>query len=86
VTVAVAIHCTMGDGAFECCSGVMLGTYQHHAGKFTLNALNLLSNLGHPAADRLLLNLLAHARWTAAAIQPLPADYDAEIGAMGIVD
>jgi hypothetical protein len=85
-TVAVAIHCTMGDGAFECSSGVMLGTYRHHAGRFTLNALNLLSNLGHPAADRLLLNLPAHARGTAAAVHPLPANYDAELGAMGIVD
>ncbi|MGA2034726.1 MAG: glycoside hydrolase family 2 TIM barrel-domain containing protein [Thermoguttaceae bacterium] len=85
-TVAVAIHCTMGDGAFECSSGVMLGTYRHHAGRFTLNTLNLLSNLGHPAADRLLLNLLAHARSTVAVVQPLPANYEAEIRAMGIAD
>jgi hypothetical protein len=85
-TVAVAIQCTMGDGAFECCSGVVLGTYQHHAGKFTLNTLSLLSHLGHPAADRVLLNLLTHARWTAATVHPLPAGYEEELAALGIAD
>jgi hypothetical protein len=84
--VAIAIQCTMGDGAFECSSGVVLGTYQHHAGKFTLNTLSLLSHLGHPAADRPLLNLLTHARSTAATVHPLPARYDEELGAMGIAD
>jgi hypothetical protein len=37
----------------------MLAEYRHGAGRFVLNSLALLDNLGvHPAADRLLLNLV----------------------------
>ena len=81
-TVAVGIRCVMDAG--ECSAGVMLGTWRHHAGRFTLNSLNLLGNLGHPAADRLLLNLLAHARATAAPLQALPGGYEAELDGLGI--
>jgi hypothetical protein len=68
--VAVAIRCT--DYPYQFQEGVMLGTYQYHAGKLTLNCLQLERMLGHPAADRLLLNIVAHARATAAPLQPLP--------------
>jgi len=68
----------------ECSASVMLGTWRHHAGRFTLNSLNLLGNLGHPAADRLLLNLIAHARATVAPLQALPGGYEAELDALGI--
>jgi len=50
-----------------CCAGgytagILLGDYQLGQGRFTINALNILPNLGtHPAADRLLINLLRNA-------------------------
>jgi hypothetical protein len=37
-------------------------SYSHHAGRFTINALNILGNLGNPAVDRLFLNLVNEAR------------------------
>lgn len=62
--VAVAIYCTGYPFQFQ--EGVMLGVYNHHAGKLTLNSLQLARMLGHPAADRLLLNMVAHAQAGAA--------------------
>jgi len=62
--VAVFIYCTSYPFQFQ--EGVMLGTYNHQAGKLTLNAFQLARTLGHPAADRLLLNIITHARTTAA--------------------
>lgn len=47
-------------GGYE--SGVMLGRYQLGAGQLILNTLHILEELnGHPAADRLLLNLIRYA-------------------------
>jgi hypothetical protein len=95
-TDAVAIRCVglvsskrafnfgLGDMDYE--DGVMLGTYRHHAGRFTVNALNILGNLGNPAADRLLVNLVKEARSDAATVQPLPANYEAEMASLGIAD
>ena len=84
--VAVAIHCTFTGSTFDFSDGVMIGIYHHHAGGFTLNALSLLPHLGHPAADRLLLNLLVHARSTAAPLSPIPPTHDAQLKSLGIVD
>jgi hypothetical protein len=43
-------------------SGVQLATHEYGAGKFVLNAFNLLDNAaGHPAAARLLLNVITYA-------------------------
>jgi len=87
-TEAVAIRCvgiiggapgSGGPGFFEYRDGVMLGTYRYQAGHFTLNALNILGQIGNPAADRLLLNLVAEARADAAPVQPLPADFATEL-------
>ena len=40
----------------------MLGEYPLGAGRFILNTFNLLDQVGtHPAADRLLLNLIHYA-------------------------
>jgi Glycosyl hydrolases family 2, TIM barrel domain/Glycosyl hydrolases family 2/Glycosyl hydrolases family 2, sugar binding domain len=66
-------------------SGVLLGSYRFGAGQFFVNTFPLLENNGtHPAADRLLLNLLQYA---AASVQgpavPLPADFDARLGEIG---
>jgi hypothetical protein len=82
--VAVAIYCT--GYPFEFQEGVMLGIYNHHAGKLTLNSLQLDRMLGHPAADRMLLNMVAHARATAGPLKPLPKDYEAELRSLGIAD
>jgi hypothetical protein len=62
---AVAIRCT-DCPPFQVKTGVMLGTYSCQAGKVTLNSLQVVRMLGHPAADRLLLNMVACARTTAA--------------------
>ncbi len=91
---AVAIRCSgivdsagaFSPGTFVYKDGVMLGTYRHHAGHFTVNALNILGNIGNPAADRLLLNLVAEAESDAASVHPLPEGYASEIAALGIVD
>jgi hypothetical protein len=80
--VAVAIRASFAP--FDYKDGVMLGVYNHHAGKFTINGLNLPRNIGHPAADRLLLNMVEHAKATAAPIQSLLAGYDAELDSLGI--
>ncbi|MCX5772323.1 MAG: hypothetical protein NTZ09_18905 [Candidatus Hydrogenedentes bacterium] len=65
-------------------AGIILGSYRFGQGVFTLNSLNILQNVDrHPAADRLLLNLIddaaAHLAQTAA---PLPADFDQTLAAI----
>jgi len=52
-------HSSRPDGY---AAGVMLGTYKVGAGRIVLNTFNILDNVGkHPAADRLLLNLVEYA-------------------------
>jgi len=82
---AVAIRCA-ADGAdqFNYRDGVMVGTYRHHAGRFTINALNLIGNPGVPAAERLILNLVKTAETDTTPLQPLPANYETELTALGI--
>lgn len=44
-------------------SGVLVASHPFGAGRFVLSSLRVLDNLGkHPAADRLLLNLVSYAR------------------------
>ena len=83
-TSCVAINCTYYKSGFEFGEGVMIGTYTHHAGKFTINGLNLVKNVGNPAADRLILNLIANAKVGAPAVSALPENYDAELDRYGI--
>jgi hypothetical protein len=85
-TEAVAIRCVADGTDPYYRDGAMLGTYRHHAGHFTINSLNLLDNLGNPAADRLLFNLVAEASSDAASLQPLPNDYETEMDSLGITD
>jgi hypothetical protein len=43
-------------------SGILAGAYRLGAGRLVLNTLRILENLDqHPAADRLLLNLIEYA-------------------------
>jgi hypothetical protein len=81
-TVVVRVYCTTATTW----DGLMVGTYKHHAGRFTVNAFDLIGNLGNPAADRMLLNMAAYAGTDAAAVQPLPANYDMELTSLGIAD
>jgi len=65
-------------------AGIILGSYRFGQGLFTLNSLNIVENVDrHPAADRLLLNLIeyaaAHLAETAGA---LPADFDQTLAAI----
>lgn len=66
--------------------GVVIGTYRFHAGRFTLNGLNLSGNVGNPAADRLLLNLVREAAAGAVPLSPLPAGWGDQMDALGIKD
>jgi hypothetical protein len=86
-TDAVAVNCTFDlNVGYGYVDGVVLGTYRHHAGHFTINGFDLLGHLGNPAADRLLLNLVADAESDAAPLQPMPVGYDGEMEALGIRD
>lgn len=69
-------HSSRPDGY---AAGVMLGAYALGAGKIVLNTFNLLEQVDkHPAADRLLLNLVAYAAKTVKPTPaPLPTDFDA---------
>jgi hypothetical protein len=66
--------------------GVVIGTYHFHAGRFTLNGLDLAGNVGNPAADQLLLNLVRDAAAHAVPLSPLPADFGDEMDGLGIKD
>jgi hypothetical protein len=85
-TIAAAFalcHSAMPGGY---AAGVMIGAYRFGEGKFILNTFNVLANLDrHPAADRLLLNLIRYAAETRGAnpLPPLPADFDAQLKAIG---
>ena len=81
---AAAVAIRASNYPFDFKDGLMLGTYRRGAGQFTIHGFNLLPTLGQPATDRLLLNMIAHARSTAASPRPLPANHDAQLDALGI--
>ncbi len=82
---AVAINCTFDlGGGYGYKDGLVLGTYRFHAGAFTLCGLDILGNLGNPAADRLLLNLVLEGKSDAAALQARPTGFDDEMDGLGI--
>ena len=66
-------------------SGVLLGTYHFGAGRFIINTFQLLDQVSrHPAADRLLLNLVKHAGGsTDKPLMELPADFDSLLKSIG---
>ena len=67
-------------------SGTMIGAYNFGAGKVVLNTFRVLGNIDkHPAADQLLLNLIAYAATsTNEPVAPLPSDFDATLKDIGI--
>lgn len=66
-------------------SGLMMSVYNLGAGRFVLNTLNIRDHLTtHPAAGRLLLNLLRDASCdTEKPPAPLPSDFDRQLDALG---
>ena len=66
-------------------SGLMVSVYPLGAGRFVLNTLLIRENLGsHPAAERLLRNLLRFAgRDPQQPLADLPADFDAQLKSIG---
>ena len=78
--VAGAINTCLGYS-----SGLSLAIYNLGEGRFTVNTLRILENLGtDPVAERLLRNMLNYAaRHVDLAPTPLPADYDAHLRAIG---
>jgi hypothetical protein len=66
-------------------SGLMVSVYSFGSGNFILNTLLIRDNLGiHPAAERLLRNLLRYAAQNQnKTIEKLPADFDTILKAIG---
>ncbi len=66
-------------------SGLMVSVYNLGAGSFVLNTLRIRENLAsHPAAGRLLLNLLRYAaRDTEKPPAPLPPGFDRQLDVLG---
>jgi hypothetical protein len=66
-------------------SGVLVAAYRFGNGMFILNTLKVLENIdNHPAADRLLLNLIGYAAANVKRpLVSLPADFDQQLKAVG---
>jgi len=75
-------HSSRPDGY---AAGPMLAVHPFGAGKIILNTFNILQNVDqHPAADRLMMNLIRYAAQNAAdSLTPLPADFDATLKEIG---
>ncbi len=69
-------------------SGLMVAVYDFGAGRFVLNTLLIRDQLGrHPAAGRLLVNLLRYAgRDAGRPLSSLPPDFDAQLQALGYLE
>jgi hypothetical protein len=66
-------------------SGLLVAVYPLGAGQFVLNSLRIREHLSrHPAADRLLLNMLRYAAGkTRGPLAELPPDFDAQLQSLG---
>jgi len=66
-------------------SGLLVAVYRVGAGRFVLNTLQIREHLGrHPAADRLLCNMLRYAaRDAQRPPAELPPGFDGQLKAMG---
>ena len=69
----------------EFISGLQVAIYELNAGSFMLNTLSIMPNLDqHPAAERLLRNMLNHAAHDVnKPLAELPADFDTQLRVMG---
>jgi len=77
--------CGAVDSSIGYASGLFVATYRFEAGGFVVNALRIRENLAtHPAADRLLLNMLRDASTHASgAPAPMPDGWDERLKAIG---
>ena len=68
-------------------SGVLTGSYKFGAGRFIVNTFPILENLeSHPAADRMLLNLVRHAgEDIGGPLALLPADFEQQLKVIGYI-
>ncbi len=68
-------------------SGILTASYQFGAGRFIVNTFPILENLdSHPAADRMLLNLVRHVgRDFGGPVASLPGDFEQQLRAIGYV-
>jgi hypothetical protein len=82
-TIAVAFNAS-GMGALN--PGLVIATWKFGAGQVTVCTMDLLARPGSPVPDRLLINLVRYARANTAALQPLPADYAAQLDKLGIIE
>ncbi len=75
-------HSSRPDGY---AAGLMLGSYSFGAGRIVLNTFNILGNVDkHPAADRLLMNLISTAAGTAhTSPVPLPQGFAETLKSIG---
>lgn len=75
-------HSSRPDGF---AAGTMLCAYNFGAGRVVLNTFNILENIDrHPAADRMLLNMIEYGRESAALPGvPLPDDFPATLTRIG---
>ena len=73
------------NASLDYASGLHVGVYKLGAGRFILNNLQILENLGtDPAAERLLRNMLNYAaRDLDQPLAELPADFDQQLKAIG---
>jgi len=69
-------------------SGVLLGSYKFGVGNFVLNSFHILEHIDvHPAADRLLLNLIHHyGQLSVGPAVALPPDFETRLKGIGYVD
>ena len=65
-----------------------MAEYPFGKGRFIVNTFNVLENIDqHPAADRLLLNMINHAATFAKGpAAPLPEDFEATLKRIGYVE
>lgn len=77
--------CGANDCSIAYASGLLVSVHQLGAGRFILNTLRLREHLGqHPAADRLLANLLRYASsGESGPPAALPADFTSRLQALG---
>ena len=77
--------CGANNASLDYSSGLMLSVHQFGHGRFILNTLRLRENLGkHPAADRLLVNLIQYAAQACdTPLAELPADFEEGLKMIG---
>ncbi len=84
IAAAPAVGYSCRDG-FASGEFVLIGSYPFGVGRFILNTLRILENVGiHPVADRLLLNMIDYVRSNAGKpLEALPADFASRLKAIG---